>query len=132
VWKILVVSVIFANGTYHTNYVGLKHPDGTEVTFATEPECLRRVDGVAHRARANEWIPGRATQSLPLGGLCLPVSLADFVSKSAQPRVTLDKVKPFPLPPGVLTDYTPPAAPPATGQPAPAQPAPATPAQPKR
>lgn len=119
-WKILVVSVIFANGAYHTNYVGLKHQDGAEVTFNTEAECLRRVDGVAHRARASEWIPGRATQSLPLGGLCLPVTLADFVSNSAQPRVTLDKVKPFPLPPGVLTDYTPPPA----GQ-QPAQPAPA-------
>lgn len=128
-WKILIVSVIFANGAYHTNYVGLKHPDGNEVTFDTEPECLRRVDGVAHRARASEWVPGRATQSLPLGGICLPASLADFVSNSAQPRVTLDKVKAFPLPPGVLNDYTPPPPGQAPGQTAPGQTAPG---QPKR
>lgn len=130
-WKMLIVTVIFGNGAYFTDYVGLQHKDGGEVTFNSEVECLDQIDAVGRRARAPEWMPGRKTRGLPLGGICLPATLADFTRTAAKPRVTLDKVKEFTLPAGVLRDYTPAAPPPAQpGAPAPAL-APAVPAQPK-
>jgi len=131
----LIVSVIFANGAYHTSYVGLKTQDNVEVVFNTEQACLDQVDGVGHRARANEWVPGRKTQAMPVGGVCVPASLADFVRQSASPRVTPDKVKTFTLPAGVLSDYTPPppppTAPPPGAAPAPGAPGQVAPGQPK-
>ena len=126
-WKMLIVTVIFGNGAYFTDYVGLQHKDGGEVLFKTEAECLDQVDRVGLRARTTEWVPARKTRGLPLGGVCLPASLAEFTRTAAKPRVTLDKVKEFTLPAGVLSDYTPPAPPP-QGQPGAAAPAPATPA----
>ena len=130
-WKMLIVTVIYGNGAYFTDYVGLQHKDGGELTFRSEIECLQQVDGVGERARSTEWVPGRKTRGMPLGGICLPATLADFVRTSAKPRLTLDKVKPFALPAGVLSDYTPPPAPPAAAPGQPAAPAPAAPAQPK-
>jgi hypothetical protein len=115
----LIVTVIFGNGAYHTDYVGLLHRDQSEVTFKTEAECLDQVDAVARRARAPEWQPGRKTKAMPLAGICLPGSLADFVRSSAKPRVAAEKVREFSLPEGVLTDYQPPRP---AGQPSPQQP----------
>jgi hypothetical protein len=132
VWKILVVSVIFANGAHHTDYVTLQAREGGEVTFQSEAQCLDQVDRVAFRARTPEWLPGHKTKALPVGALCMPGTLADFVRTSAKPRVTADKLRDFTLPAGVFSDYQPPAAPaqPTPGQPAPpaaTTPAPATP-----
>jgi hypothetical protein len=131
VWKILVVSVIFANGAHHTDYVSLLSKEGGEVVFQSEAQCLDQVDRVALRARTPEWLPGHKTRALPVGALCMPGTLADFVRAAAKPRVTADKVRDFALPAGLFSDYRPPQPPAAPAQGAPPPAAAPAPAQPR-
>ena len=124
-----MVSLVFANGSYHTMYFQISHPNGGEFTFPDELSCLERVDNVSHQAQAREWTPGRKSQAFPLGALCLPGTLADFIRSRVSEKIPTQQIGQVQIPTDVLTDYVPPK--PLEAAPAPAAPPAAAPAQPK-